>query len=684
MVRHRMWLGSLALAILLANWPTALGARHIPTAGTEQRAAEKLVLRDLPFAAQGAISRTLGHEDPSYWAVVAAGQVRADNPVHQWTARFPASGVEVSSGNKTLGMRLTRLGDPRDLRLVRRVSANATANRIEYRRPNVTEWYVNGPFGLEQGFTIERAPAAPRSGPLTLKIAVSGDMDAVKSAAGLRLGPLSYGGLSAWDARSRELPARLVVGEAQFAIEIDDADAVYPVTVDPFIQAAKLSASDAAAGDWLGFSVAMSGNTIVVGSPFDDLFADSCCDHGSVYVFEKPETGWTDATQVAKLTAAGQPRDEWLGYSVAIEGDTIVAGALQQYLFPPGEGAGAVYVFEKPAGGWVDATSNTKLTASDGKRGDFFDHNDWFGASVAISGSTVVVGARQADIGPNSDQGAAYVFEKPAQGWVSTTETAKLIASDGAANDWFGESVAISARAIAAGAPRHSVGGRPEEGTVYVYERPESGWVNTAESATLTIDDGGGNAEFLGKSVAMSERTIVAGAPGVKIGANVDQGAAYVFEKYGKAWKSSKQTAKLTADDGARDDQLGFAVAIANSGRTIVAGAPNNDVAGHVNQGSAYVFEEQGAHWADATQGQKLIAADGGGKCVPPQPDPNKPPIFSACFGKPAEGDLFGLSLAITGDTIAVGAPIHSLGGSGTSENYAKGAVYVFVPEAAD
>ena len=181
----------------------------------------------------------------------------------------------------------------------------------------------------------------------------------------------------------------------------------YPVVIDPFFQQAKLTASDGAKLDFFGDSVAVTGDTVVVGARLDSLFDDLVHD-GSAYVFVKPAGGWAGVLiESAKLTASDT---RGFGYSVAVSGDTVVVGSFPGS-FP---GPETVYVFVKPAGGWAGALTETaKLTASDGDR---FDHDD-FGIAVAVSGDTVVVGARSAQIRDNLlGQGAAYVFVKPAGG----------------------------------------------------------------------------------------------------------------------------------------------------------------------------------------------------------------------------------------------------------------------------
>ena len=180
----------------------------------------------------------------------------------------------------------------------------------------------------------------------------------------------------------------------------------------------QLSASDGATGDQFGGSVAISGNTIVVGA----VLADSGL--GAAYVFTEPNAGWGDMTQVAELTASDGVARDFFGDSVSISGNTIVVGADNASVGANGS-QGAAYVFTEPAAGWTNMTQTAKLIASDGQA------DADFGASVSISGNTVVVGADNPD--QLTAQGAAYVFTEPATGWANMTQTAELTASDGTA-----------------------------------------------------------------------------------------------------------------------------------------------------------------------------------------------------------------------------------------------------------
>jgi hypothetical protein len=222
-------------------------------------------------------------------------------------------------------------------------------------------------------------------------------------------------------------------------------------------------------------------------------------------------------------------------------------------------------------------TQQAKLTASDGN-----DANQ-FGFSVGISGETAVVGA-------NNGQGSAYVFVRSGAAW---NEQAKLTASDGAGGDQFGGSVAISGETVVVGARQDDLGANIDQGSAYVFVRSGTTW---SQQTKLTASDGAAN-DFFGGSVAISGETTVVGALSDNVGANTNQGSAYVFVRSGVSWN---EQAKLTASDGATSDQFGNSVAI--SGETVIVGASGDDVGANPNQGSAYVFMRSGGSWSQQTR----------------------------------------------------------------------------------
>jgi hypothetical protein len=352
----------------------------------------------------------------------------------------------------------------------------------------------------------------------------------------------------------------------------------------------------------VGTSVAVDGNTVAVAAPV--TFNNQLNGAGAVYVYVKPATGWGNMAQVAVLTASDGAYCDSFGSSVSISGNTIVVGAPQNYINCGPTGPGAAYVFVEPAGGWSGSLTETaKLTASDGVLGE------GFGASVGISGSTVVAGAPAHSPNP----GAAYVFAEPASGWVSGTQTAKLVASDGQAGDSLGFSVSVSGNTVVAAAPDATTSGvNQAQGAAYVFEKPASGWKNNVQTAKLVASDGNEGA-VLGQSVSISGNTVAAGAPGATIGANPAQGAAYLFVEPAGGWMNMTQTAKMTAAQGYAGDLFGSAVAI--SGDTLVAGAPYFEKGLGVRspffrEGLTYVFAKPASGWTNNASTVYLTGSD--------------------------------------------------------------------------
>ena len=385
-----------------------------------------------------------------------------------------------------------------------------------------------------------------------------------------------------------------VIGAYQDDDQGDDSGSAYVFIRESGVwsQAAKLTASDGLADDLFGFSVAVDGDTVVVGAYQDD---DNGDDSGSVYVFTKPAGGWVDGTETAKLTASDGAQDDRFGYSVALDGNTIVIGADQDDSIDPVSAntisnSGSAYVFTKPAGGWVDGTETAKLTASDGLA------DDHFGWSVAVESDTVVVGAYGDDDPSLSDggltSGSAYVFTKPANGWddenYDGNETAKLTAPDAEAGDLFGISVAVDGSTVAVGANLEDEKAF-NAGSVYVFTKPDSnnGWadIDVDNAAKLTASDGAPSDAF-GWSVAVDGNTAVIGAYGHAEVSNVLTGAAYVYKRDSSGvW--NEQT-KLTAPDGADDDRFAYSVAV--DGSTALVGMYWDDDNGD-SSGSAYILD---------------------------------------------------------------------------------------------
>ena len=624
------WLRSWVMVLLVGGVAVlgcvaALLTLHGGTVGRATMARHGL--ESLPLTAQGPVSAALGRDEAGYRI---KGFV-ARNPAQRLSARFARSGVAVTAHAARFAIALRAFGRGDALRSLAPVSPVVSANRVSYARGSLREWWTNGPLGLEQGFDIARRPAG--SGALTFSLAMSGSVR-LDHGTVLLPGGLRYVGVRAADADGRALPAWLQVHAGRVLVRVDDRGARYPVHVDPFVQQAELTPSDGAEHDFFGFSVAVSGDTIVIGAPLQNV--GSIERQGAAYVFTMPPGGWAGATQTAELTANDAAEGDQLGASVAIDGNTIVVGSAAHRVGSNSE-QGAAYVFVMPPGGWKSMTQTAELTAGDGA----FD--DQFGNSVAISGDTVVVGALNHEVGANTWQGAAYVFTMPAGGWENKTQTAELTAGDGAKDDHLGDSVAVSGSTIVAGAFAHKVGSHASQGAAYVFTMPAGGWENKTQTAELTANDGVEN-DVLGTSVAISGDTIVAGA----IGAIGSRGAAYVFTMPAGGWESTTQTAELIASDGSSDDRLGTSVAIA--GNTVLAGALNHPVGSNAQQGAVYAFVMPAGGWeTTAFQTAEMTAGNG------------------------AAEDYLGTSVAISASTILAGAPDREV-----DSNRHQGAAYVF------
>ncbi len=406
---------------------------------------------------------------------------------------------------------------------------------------------------------------------------------------------LRYAGLEVRDDRGHIVPSHLDVRGRAIRLVVQDSNAEYPLVVDPLVswyqqaelapsdtagsyfgqsvsvsgnmavvgapskavnsnywqgaayvfvesggvwtQQAELTAADGAPLDSFGWSVSLSGNTILVGATDPEGRENS---KGAAYVFVKSAGVWT---QQAKLTDGGSVNDSF-GYSVSLSGNTAVVGAP----FPPyGPVGGAAYVFVESGGVW---TRRAKLTPA-----DYIPHeNDYFGSAVSVNGSTLLIGA-PGKVVDSDVKGAAYVFVNNGGTW---SQQAELTAADGLVHDEFGDSVSLSGNTILVGAPVKSVNPNDDKGAAYVFVESGGVWTQQAK----LIDPNGARYELFGYSVSLSGDTILVGAPEETVNSDRDQGAAYVFVESGGVWTLQR---KLTAGDGAAGDWFGDAVSLDGS-----------------------------------------------------------------------------------------------------------------------
>jgi len=618
----------------------------------------------LPPGLAPAVARTFQENLPESYNIKKSGKTyKTINESHGMRYAFSSNGLIIQSADKSWkwGMALKKWGYEGKFQSVPDAEVKANDQTVEYTRgKGLTEWYKNTIFGLEQGFTLTERPDTTKAkgSLLALEIAISGTLTPKLNDNTLLLQDKNgetlsrYTGLFAYDSKHQKLPAHLVLADNTLQVLVDDSKALYPVTIDPWIQKAKLTASDGASSDNFGKSVAVDNDTVVVGSSSDHTPINQT---GSAYVFEKSENGWSSTnTYATKLLATDGQANDYFGWSVDIHHTTIVVGAYGHDTDAGETNAGSAYVFVRPGASWADAgetlIETAKLTSNNR------DEEDKFGYSVAIDFSSesvshiIVVGAYWDDHAPattNTGIGAAYVFEKnKGDSWTTTsTPSTKLVASDaGAYNIEFGISLDVDNDTIVIGAHKAN----SSIGAAYVFVEPanESGWSSgetTTETAKLANSDND-NGDFFGKSVAISVNTIVVGSPGndayCDSSTKSDLGAAYVYEKPGPVWLDmTTETAKLTPVDCAASLYFGGTVAI--DADTIAIGARGaNSWAG-----AAYIFEKPESGWTNMTHTSKVTARDGG------------------------VNEYFGTSVAMDGEAVFVGA---------NGASFGRGAVYVF------
>ena len=349
-------------------------------------------LSSLPLAAQGQISAALGADQSAYRVTSTAGGFAAFNPGQRLYARFGRSGVTISSGATTFGLSLRAVGYGRALTPVGAVAPSANANRVIYTRSGITEWYANGPLGIEQGFTIPRPLSARPAGPLTLSMSLSGNSRIALTHGGQSLilshtggSSLRYGKLTVTDANGRTLHAWLATRGRRPLVNVNTRGARYPLRIDPFVQQGERLQSPGPPA----FALSSDGNTAV--------FPDA-------RVFTRSGAIWT---QQATLQCRDQ-NGACGGFSLALsaDGNTALIGDAR-YL----SGTGAAWVFVRSGSKW---SLGKKLT---GRREA---GNAGFGSSVALSsdGSTALIGGPNDFVRGERSVGAAWVFIRAKTTWV--------------------------------------------------------------------------------------------------------------------------------------------------------------------------------------------------------------------------------------------------------------------------
>jgi hypothetical protein len=551
------------------------------------------------------------------------GNYQAVNSGNQQRHQFLADGFVTRSANEDdfwqWGLELTGYGDAENIQVVQAAIRQVDGQRIEYQRGSITEWYRNLPVGLEQGFTLTEAPPG-NTGHLVIEMTINGGLDARWLEQGQSLAfydgdgsyVLTYQKLVAFDADKQKLPAFMALANNTLQIHVDSRGASWPIVVDPLVvneQKVTAQISDSAAGDNFGFAVSLDGDTALIGAYQDD---DKGSDSGSVFVFVRSGGSWS---LQAKLLADDGATPDHFGWPVILEGDTAIVGA--NGATDAGSYSGAAYVFVRSGVTW---SQQAKLVAPLPQAWDYF------GLSLALSGDTAVIGNIKDD-DRGRDSGSAHVFTRTAGVW---THQAKLLASDGASYDYFGFSASLVGDTVIVGAPWHDL----KAGAVYVFTRTLGVWT---QQQKIVASDRMPDDEF-GIVLSLSGETTVIGSR-YDDDAAPTSGSAYVFVRSSGTWLLQQ---KLTALDADGDDQFGSYVSI--EGDKILVSAVHDSEMG-ARSGAAYLFTRSNTVW---TQQVKLMASDG------------------------ADEDRFGSGVAISGNTIVVGA--------GFSDDYgfSSGSAYVF------
>jgi hypothetical protein len=479
-------------------------------------------------------------------------------------------------------------------------------------------------------------------------------------------------------------------GQNTVTVVVTAADGVttktYTITANMLSQEAYAKASNTDAGDLFGWSVSVSGDTLAVGAVWEasnatgidgDQTNNTEGQTGAVYVFIRSGATWT---QQAYIKASNSGGLDWFGYSMSLEGDTLVVGSPWEGSSNGNQGdnsasgSGAVYVFTRNGTNW---TQQAYVKASN------IDADDNFGYSVSLSGDTLAVGAPEEDSnaqGVNGDEtnnsapvsGAVYVFTRTGTAW---NQQSYIKASNTDAYDWFGYSVSLSGDTLAVGAPEEASNAQgingdqidnsvPYSGAAYVFIRTGATWTQQAYIKASNSMEGA----WFGRSLSLSGDTLAVAAPdesGGSTGINGDQtvngamsasGAVYVFTRTGAIWT---QQAYIKASNTGQTDTFGISVCL--SGDILAVGAPNEasvakgiggdqaDNSG-VGAGAAYLFTRTGTTWTQ----QAYIKSS-----------------------NTDERDTFGFSVAISGDTLAVGAPDEGSNATGINGDQTDNSAFI-------
>ena len=341
-------------------------------------------------------------------------------------------------------------------------------------------------------------------------------------------------------------------------------------------QLKKIIAPDARANDAFGTAVAISDDTIVVGSPFND---EKATDAGAAYVYSRNQGGANVWGFVKKLLPSDGLFNDQFGSAVTVSNTLVVVGA---QLADVGSfvDSGAVYLYERDQGGAGLWGQTRKITVINTNAADHF------GAAISVSGDSLVVGTPLADVGAFGDAGAVYIFGRNQGGASQWGQMKRLTVTNTVISDRFGSSVSISGDTLAVGAPFADVSTFTDAGAAYVFNRNLTGAEQWGLVRKITLTNAFTGDHF-GSSLAVDADSLVISAPQADGTNGVDWGAAYLYQQnFGGSSAWGLVDKFLPAAIGVQDN---FGSSVAISRGTIVAGAYNGLDTG-VRYGTAYMF----------------------------------------------------------------------------------------------
>jgi hypothetical protein len=453
---------------------------------------------------------------------------------------------------------------------------------------------------------------------------------------------------------------KLPLGESHVELTLTSesgASNTYEVTIERTgKQSAFIKASNTGAGDYLGASVAVHGDTLAAGAPFEDSAAtglngdqsnNGASTAGAVYVYRRSDKGWA---QEAYLKPADTQANDNFGISVGLEGDTLVVGAPHSGFseaYQPTANAGVAYVFTRVNGTWSQVQ---KLVPSKSVGGDMF------GIANAIQGDTLAIGATGGAAPSGEHSGVVYVFERSGNMWV---ERQILAPAQPPGIGGFGGSVALSGDRLLTGAPWESPLRR---GSAFAFARRNGSWGDEQRLAPETLGDG---ATF-GFRVGMYGDRLAVGAPQLPYNATLlgprPAGEAYIYELVADRWQQTGLVRSQAPEDS---DEFGICVAVTAASVLVGAEAESGSARGINGDPLRKGSSEAGAVYEYAKLGGQWVYSD----------------YLKA--GNASANDHFGWGLAVSGDMLVVSAPTEAtdatgIDPSGTDGATESGALYLF------